>query len=81
MYFPKSQVKIENLIFVSPNVPSYSFMDSSNAVELSMLTVDTGDYSKLFIFWCAVNPSSSFQDQLVVPITFRIRCFPPIVAT
>ena len=38
LYLPKSQVKIEYLLFVSTHVPSLSYMDSENTVALSMST-------------------------------------------
>ena len=48
LYFPKSQVKIEYLFFVSNYVPSSYFMDLANTVALIILTGESGKYGKLF---------------------------------
>ena len=56
-------------------------MDSDNAVALIMFTGESGKYSIFFKLFVCSFYSSSFQDQVTVPIPFGIRSFPPIVAT
>ena len=50
LYFPKYQVTVEYLLFVSTHVLSLYFMYYTSAVALSMFTGESGNEITLFSF-------------------------------